>query len=65
MTFGYDADVVNFLKPAGQNTVRSHARNLVGDLAAAREESDSVDRPIILVAHSLGGLICEDVIGTC
>ena len=31
--FGYDADVVNFLKPAGQNKIRHNARNLLRGIA--------------------------------
>jgi protein SERAC1 len=66
ITYGYDADVVHWTRPAGQNTVREHARNLVNDLAAIRQKTPkSVGRPIIFVAHSLGGLICEDAIFTC
>ncbi|KAL9628899.1 MAG: hypothetical protein Q9164_007109, partial [Protoblastenia rupestris] len=31
--FGYDADVLNLLGPAGQNRIRHHARNLLGGIA--------------------------------
>ena len=31
--FGYDADVVNLLGPAGQNRIRHHARNLLSGIA--------------------------------
>ena len=31
--FGYDADVVNMLGPAGQNRIRHHARNLLSGIA--------------------------------
>lgn len=48
---------------AGQNTVREHARNLVNDLTALRR--DAVGRPIIFVAHSLGGLVCQDALLIC
>jgi protein SERAC1 len=66
ITYGYDADVVHWTRPASQNTVREHARNLVNDLAVIRQKiPKSVGRPIIFVAHSLGGLVCEDAIFTC
>jgi hypothetical protein len=42
MAFGYDADVTKFLGPVGQNNIRDHASNLLGDLAARRAEDDSV-----------------------
>ena len=61
ITFGYNADVVHFIKPAGQNTVREHARNLDSDLTDLRRQTSSLQRPLIFVAHSLGGLVCEQV----
>jgi hypothetical protein len=42
MAFGYDADVTKFLGPVGQNNIRDHASNLLGDLAARRAEDNSV-----------------------
>jgi hypothetical protein len=49
MTFGYDADVMKFLGPVGQNNIRDHELNLLGDLAAQRDEDGSVDRPLYRV----------------
>ncbi|KFZ25366.1 hypothetical protein V502_00151 [Pseudogymnoascus sp. VKM F-4520 (FW-2644)] len=63
ITYGYDADVVNLTRVAGHNTVREHATNLINDLAALRR--DAVGRPIIFVAHSLGGLVCQDALLVC
>ena len=61
LTYGYDADVAHFIKPAGQNTVFEHAENLNGDLTNLRLQTKSFHRPLIFVAHSLGGLVCEQV----
>ena len=61
VTYGYDADVVHFIKQAGQNTVREHAQNFVGDLTDLRRGTSSLQRPLIIVAHSLGGLLVEQV----
>ena len=60
LTYGYDADVAHFIKRAGQNTVREHARNLMRDLVNHRRK-DSSQMPLMFVAHSLGGLVCEQV----
>lgn len=63
MTYGADFSYAHWLKPAGQNTVREHATNLVTDLALKRYKTGTLDRPIIFVAYSLGGLVCEYVCG--
>jgi protein SERAC1 len=61
LAFGYDADIAGFVQVAGLNRVANHASNLLGRLANLRDSDDSNDRPIIFVAHSLGGLVVEDV----
>lgn len=61
MTFGYDADIVCMIKTAGSNTLRDHGKSLANDLAMRRARSDSTTRPLIFVAHSLGGLVVEQV----
>lgn len=60
MTFGYDADVVHFWAMASQNRIGDHASNLVNSLAQLRERTETEDRPIVFVTHSLGGLVFED-----
>ena len=42
LTFGYDADIVNFWNPASQNRISNHAQNLLGDLSNLRLKTDSV-----------------------
>ncbi|RPA77699.1 hypothetical protein BJ508DRAFT_165203 [Ascobolus immersus RN42] len=61
-TFGYDAEVVNAWEMTSQIGVRDHARKLVNALVVLREGSPSINQgaPIIFIAHSLGGLVCEE-----
>ena len=59
LSFGYDADIVNFWNPASNSRLGSHAENLVGELVRERERTDTETRKILFVAHSLGGLVTE------
>ncbi|CAI6072025.1 unnamed protein product [Clonostachys chloroleuca] len=61
LTFGYDADVGHFWSAASQNRIRDHAANLINDLAHLRQRTQSENRPILFVTHSLGGLVFQDV----
>lgn len=65
ITYRYDADVVHWTTPAGQNTVREHAQNLVNDLCDLRARTNTSKIPIIFVTHSLGGLVCQDALLVC
>ncbi|KAA6412660.1 MAG: hypothetical protein FRX48_03652 [Lasallia pustulata] len=60
LSFGYDADVVNFWSPTSQNRIGNHALNMLGGLTRLREKSDTENRKIIFVTHSLGGLVTQD-----
>ncbi|KAH6650003.1 hypothetical protein F5144DRAFT_30163 [Chaetomium tenue] len=61
LTYGYDAYVVRGVV-AGSNRLLDHAKNLLHDLTMDREGDDASSRPLIFVAHSLGGLVCKKAI---
>lgn len=63
MTFGYDADVVKLWGMAGSNTLRNHGKSLASDVSDQRRGHR--ERPIIFIAHSLGGLVCEQALLIC
>ncbi|KAK5658395.1 hypothetical protein OQA88_2372 [Cercophora sp. LCS_1] len=59
LTYGYDAYIVR-KGVASSNRLIDHATNLLNDLTTDRVDAPS--RPIIFVAHSLGGLVCKQAI---
>lgn len=62
LSFGYDADIVNFWNPASNSRLSNHAENMVGELVRKRERTDTESRKILFVAHGLGGLITEQAL---
>ncbi|KAK4236844.1 hypothetical protein C8A03DRAFT_45208 [Achaetomium macrosporum] len=55
LTYGYDAYVVR-KSVVSTNRLIDHASNLLNDLC------NESSRPLIFVAHSLGGLVCKEAI---
>ena len=59
LAFGYDSRVTKgFREQANKNNVFAHAQDLLCALAASRQTEG---RPLIFIAHSLGGIIVKDV----
>ncbi|KAB5583090.1 hypothetical protein GE09DRAFT_948511, partial [Coniochaeta sp. 2T2.1] len=61
LTYGYDAYVVR-KGVASSNRLLDHATNLLHDLTTYRRSSNALFRPLIFIAHSLGGLVCKKAI---
>ncbi|RSM16726.1 hypothetical protein CDV31_004498 [Fusarium ambrosium] len=61
LTYGYDAYVVK-TEVSSKNGLRDHAKHFLDQIVGDREMSDAVGRPLILVAHSLGGLVSKKAI---
>ena len=61
LTFGYNADAA-----FGNTTadIVDHAKDLLGSLIDKREEEVEKLRPIIFIAHSLGGIVVKQVRNT-
>ncbi|KAF2787747.1 hypothetical protein K505DRAFT_379390 [Melanomma pulvis-pyrius CBS 109.77] len=60
MTFGYDANVVRFWTIASSNRLDDHGKSLAYALLDQRGQVGQ--RPIVFIAHSLGGLVCEEAL---
>ena len=61
LTFGYDSRVSRFFSgPANQSNIFAHAGDLL--YALNRERQEAQDRPLIFVAHSLGGIILKETL---
>lgn len=63
MTFGYDADVIKIWGMADGNNLRNHGKSLA--FAVPDRRRDCRERPIIFIAYSLGGIVCEQVLFRC
>ena len=61
LTFGYDAYFVKS-RSICTNGVDEHASALLDDLHGARVDARALGRPLIFVAHSLGGIVCKEAI---
>lgn len=56
--FGYDSKITKYMAGAtNQNGIFSHAKDLLFGLSRERR----FDRPLVFVAHSLGGVIVKQV----
>ncbi|KAK1775447.1 hypothetical protein QBC45DRAFT_383387, partial [Copromyces sp. CBS 386.78] len=63
LTYGYDTKIRHFLQGSiSRNTVHDHAWDMLCGLEAQRRSSQEVTRPLVFVAHSLGGVVVRDAL---
>ncbi|KAJ5143578.1 uncharacterized protein N7515_002365 [Penicillium bovifimosum] len=59
MTFGYELDLLHFTSTSTLSTNRLHDHAQSLSYALVSQRIDCSARPIIFIAHGLGGLICQ------
>ncbi|KAK3385254.1 hypothetical protein B0H63DRAFT_543518, partial [Podospora didyma] len=63
LTYGYDTNIKHWIKgQVSTKTVRDHGWDLVSSLEAIRRSQEETQRPLLFVAHSLGGLIVKEAL---
>ena len=63
MTWGCHTIASGGRLPRNQNDIFAHADELLQDLTTLRDETNTIGRSIIFVAHSVGGVIVKEVSG--
>lgn len=59
LVYGYDTRVTNYFSgPTNENSIHAHSKDLLSSLAAARR----FNSPLILIAHSLGGIVVKEML---
>lgn len=61
LSYGYDASVTALFGRTSSNRILQHAHTLVAELVANRMLEGAMDRPIIFICHSLGGIVVKRV----
>ncbi|MCJ1371023.1 hypothetical protein MMC20_002238 [Loxospora ochrophaea] len=59
LTFGYNSAVTALFGRTSSDRILQHAHTLIAELVADRQLEDAMQRPIIFICHSLGGIIVK------
>ena len=62
ITWGYGVQIEKMFASASQATIFHHAQTLLSDLAMLRGSEPDKTKPLVFIAHSLGGIIVKDAL---
>ncbi|MCJ1381241.1 Serine active site containing protein 1 [Xylographa soralifera] len=62
LTYGYDAGADTFTDGQARHKIHDVAGRLGRDLASNRQIRKAIERPLVFIAHSLGGLVVKGVL---
>lgn len=61
LVYGYDTRVTNYLAgPTNENSIFTHGKDLLSSLSMRRK----LDTPLIIIAHSLGGIVVKEMLAS-
>ncbi|KAL4907100.1 hypothetical protein BDW74DRAFT_189665 [Aspergillus multicolor] len=62
MVFGYDVDICRLWNQVSQGCISGYAADLLGSLSGCRKNEQTRMRPLLFIAHSLGGLVVQQAL---
>ena len=62
LTYGYDAYFLRRRSYVSSNRLRDHSKDFLNAFTTNRAAGSALGRPIVFVVHSLGGLLCKDML---
>ena len=62
LTWGYDVQIEGLSTATSQASLFHHSENLLSDLVMLRKSDAAKVKPLIFIAHSLGGIVVKDAL---
>ncbi len=62
MTWGYDVQIEDLSAATSKASIFHHSENLLSDLVMLRKSDAAKLKPLIFIAHSLGGIVVKDAL---
>ena len=62
ISWGYDVQIDKLFAPVSKSSISHHAETLLHDIANIRRSAADRDKPLVFIAHSLGGIVLKDAL---